>query len=71
MVPLKPLSFEQQGYDNSEYRQGNHLLHHLELHQREWAAVFNEAYPVGGNLCAIFEKRDSPREQDDEQERPA
>ena len=60
MIPLEGLAFEEEGRDDGEDGQGNDFLDDFQLHQIEWTAVFDEADPVGWDLCAIFEERDSP-----------
>ena len=71
MVPLDGLPLEQEGDDNGEDGEGNHLLNYLELHQVEGPAVALEAQAVGRNGKAVLEKGDAPGKEDDEDERPA
>ena len=60
MVPLKRLPLEHDGHQNGEYSKRYHFLDYLQLHKVERASVFRVAYPVGGNLCAVFEECHSP-----------
>ena len=71
MVPLHGLALEKEGDDDGEDGQGDHLLDHLELHQVEGTAVPVEADPVRRDGEAVLEEGDAPREEDDEDERPA
>ena len=71
MVPLEPLSLEHQRHYYSEDGEGDDLLYHFQLHEGEWPAVAVEPYPVCRHLGAVLEKCYSPREQYDEDERPA
>ena len=71
MVPLDGLPLEQEGDDDGEDGEGNHLLDHFELHQIEGTAVSHEADAVGRHGEAVLEKSDSPGKEDDEDERPA
>ena len=65
------ISIEQEGEDDREDGQGDHLLDDLELHQVERTAVAVEADAVRRDGEAVLEEGDAPREQDDEDERPA
>ena len=71
MVPLDRLSLEQEGDDDGEDGQGDHLLDDFQLHQVERTAVAQEADPVGRDGEAVLEEGDAPREQDDEDEGPS
>ena len=71
MVPLERLALEDEHHDNREDRQRNDFLDDLQLHQVERAAVAVETDAVGRDGEAVLEKGDAPREQDDEDERPA
>ena len=70
MVPVEVLTLEKKVGNNGEYHQRNHFLNHLQLHQGEWAAVTLKTNTVGGNLKAVLEKGDGPRETDDGNQRP-
>ena len=70
MVPLQRLTTEEDGRkERKDYKRYN-LLHHFELHQREWASVTRKTYSVGGYLARIFGQGDAPREDDDEPQGP-
>ena len=71
MVPLHGLALEKEGDDDGEDGQGDHFLDHFELHQVEGTAVAVEADPVRRDGEAVLEEGDAPREEDDEDERPA
>ena len=60
MVPLQPLVLEKESNDDREYGKRYHFLYYLELHEVERPSVFFEAYPVGRDLCAVFEKCHTP-----------
>ena len=70
VVPVKCLSFEDQGRKKNKYHEGDDLLDDFQLHEGERSAVLLEADAVGGHLGAIFKKSDAPREKDDADERP-
>ena len=64
MIPLQALPLkEEHGYDG-EHRQRDHFLYNLELEKGERAAVTLKSDPVGRDHEAVFEKGDSPREED-------
>ena len=71
MIPLEGLSFEHYGYYYRKDSQRYHLLHDLQLHKIEGTSVVDETDSVSWNLCTVFEKSDSPREQDDRYQGPA
>ena len=71
MVPLEVLALEEEVDDDGEDGQGDDLLDDLELHEVEGAAVAREADAIGGDSEAVLEEGDSPREKNDEDERPA
>ena len=71
MIPLDGLSLEHEHHDDRENRKGHDLLDHLELKQVEWASVALETDAVGGHGETVFEKRNTPRKQDDHDERPS
>ncbi len=60
MIPLKALAAEKQDGEYGEYRECDHLLDYLELHQGERAAVAVEAYAVCRHLKAVLGKSDEP-----------
>ena len=55
--------------EKDENDQRNHLLNDLQLHQGERSAVALETYTVGGDLQAVLEESDSPREENNENKR--
>lgn len=70
MIPVQAFSFEQERSKYSEDYQSNHFLQDLELDQGERPAVALETNPVGRDLESIFEQGDSPRKQNDREQRP-
>lgn len=62
VVPVQALSLEEYVGDDGENNERHTLLYHLELHQREWAAVATEPDTIGGHLTTVFEESDSPTE---------
>lgn len=62
VVPMQALSLEQHASHNGKDHERHTLLYHLELHQREWAAVATEPDTIGGHLTTVFEESDSPTE---------
>ena len=70
MVPLQRLTFEHHSCEDSKYCKRYHFLDDFQLHQIERTSVVNESYSVCRYLCAIFEECHSPREENDQNERP-
>lgn len=70
MIPLQALTLEKAEYHECEDRERHDFLDHLELDEIEWASIAREAYPIGRDLGAIFEERESPREEYDHEYRP-
>ena len=51
VVPVQLFALEEDGHENGEYREGDHLLNDFQLNQREWTAVFGETnYPTSEAL---------------------
>lgn len=71
VVPLERLAFEEDSYQDSEDRKRDDFLDNFELHQVERSAVTIESDTVGGDLCAVFEKRHAPRKQDYQNQWPS
>lgn len=67
---MKLLSLKEDVGNDAENNEGDDFLYDFKLHQCEWAAVAHETYPVGRHLTTVFKEGDSPREQDDAQQRP-
>ena len=65
VVPLQRLATEEECGEEGEDNQCYNLLHNLQLHEGEWAAVTLETDAVGRYLAGILRKGDSPREDDD------
>ena len=70
VVPLQRLATEEYCGEQCKDYQRYNLLHHFELHQREWASVTRKPYSVGGYLARIFSQSDAPREYYDEPQGP-
>ena len=70
MVPMELLVLENQVGNDGEDNQRDALLDDLELDEVEGTAIVDEADAVGGNLAAVLEEGDHPREGDDEVEGP-
>ena len=71
VVPVDGLALEDEEDDDAEDCEGDDFLDHLELDEVEWTAVLGVADAVGGDCEAVLEESDTPREQDDQDERPA
>ena len=71
VVPVDGLSLEDEQDDYREDGEGDNLLDDFELDEIERAAVLGVADAVGRDGEAVFEERNAPREQDDQDERPA
>lgn len=70
MIPMKLLSLKENGHNDGKYDKRNHLLYYFKLNKTERPATFDEAQAVGWYLAQIFEKRDAPRKEYHENERP-
>ena len=71
VVPVDGLSLEDEEDDDREDRQGDDLLDDLQLDEVERSAVLGVTDAVGGDRQAVLEESYAPREQDDQDERPA
>lgn len=71
MIPTESLVLEGDEREDGEHGERDHLLDDLQLHQREGAAVADEADPVGGNHEGVLEEGDSPGKENDRVKRPA
>ena len=67
---MQVLALEHDVGNDRKDGQRNALLHHLQLYQREGAAVAYEAQPVGGHLAAVLEEGNAPGEDDDAKQGP-
>lgn len=63
VVPLQTLALKHHRSKDRKDYQRDSLLNYLELHEREWAAVFAKTNAVGWHLAHIFCQRDEPRQQ--------
>ena len=66
MVPVQRFPIEIDGDKDSEHRQRDDFLNHLQLHDIERTAVTVKADAVGGNLATVFGQCQQPRHQDDD-----
>ena len=57
MVPVQTLTLEENVGNDGEDDEGYAFLYHLELDQREGAAVVDKANTVGGYLTAVYSKK--------------
>ena len=55
--------------EDDEHHERDHFLYHLELHQAEGPAVTDESDAVSRHLEAVLEESDTPRQQNDKNER--
>ena len=70
VIPMQMGALEHDvGYD-AENGQRDALLNDLQLDEIERTAVFDKTETIGGNLATVFEESDTPREDDDPEERP-
>lgn len=60
MVPVQAFVLEHYVGEDGEHYEGDTLLNHLELNEREGPSVASEADAVGWYLTAIFEEGDEP-----------
>ena len=70
MVPVQSLASEEYGGEYGEDDERDNLLHHFELHQREWSSVAHKTYAVGGYLARVLGQGNAPRKEDDQIEWP-
>lgn len=61
MVPMQTLALEQNAGHDSENHERDTLLYHLELNERERAAIALKSDSIGWHLAAIFEEGYAPR----------
>ena len=71
VVPLDGLALEYECADDGENHKGNAFLKNFQLHQVEGAASKVGTDPVGRNHKTIFEESYSPRDNDNQNQRPA
>lgn len=70
VVPSEPRALKEHIGDDSKYDEADDLLDDLQLNEREGPAIVLEAYAVGRYLAAVFQKGDSPAEDDDTDQGP-
>ena len=70
MIPVELLSLEEEIGNDAEDDKRDDLLNDFQLHQREWPAIADKAYPVGWYLTAVLEEGDCPREKNDTEQWP-
>lgn len=70
MIPVKRLSFKEQGGEDGEHHERDDFLYYLQLDKRERSAVPCEPHPIRRYLKRIFSEGDAPREKDDEVQGP-
>lgn len=70
MVPRKVFALKKEGDDDGEHDERDDFLNHLELDEAERTAVVEQSHAVSGHLAHIFEERNTPREENDHDERP-
>ena len=68
MIPTQ-LHMESNGRETDKDQQRDHFLNHLQLHQRERSSIAFKTDSVGRHLQAVFEKRDTPGQQDHKDQR--
>ena len=71
VVPLYGLALEKEHHYHRKDGERDHLLNNLELKQVEGTSVADKTDTVSRHSKAIFKKCYSPREQDDQYERPS
>ena len=69
MVPLQRLAAEEHDGEDGKDGDGDYLLYHLELHEREGTAITHKTHAVGRYLTGIFKERQEPTDEDDDVER--
>ena len=70
VVPAQVEILKDDERENAEDDERDDLLRHLQLNQREGAAVALEADAVCRHLEAVLQQRHAPREEDDHEQRP-
>lgn len=65
VVPFQGFALEHNVCNKGKHDKAYALLHHLELYQRERAAVALEANAVGWHLATILKEGNAPREGND------
>ncbi len=67
---MERLALEHDHGDYCENGKGDYFLDDLQLEEREWSTITNEADTIAWNLKAILEKCQAPREEDYAYQRP-
>ena len=70
VVPVQVGALEHDVGNDAEYGQRDTFLDDLQLYEVEGATILDEADTVGGNLTAVLQEGDAPREYDDAKEWP-
>lgn len=70
MVPRKVFSLKEDGDDDGEDDERYDFLNHLELDEAERTAVIEQTHAIGGHLTHVFEERNAPRKENDDDKRP-
>ena len=60
VIESELLRLEDRKAENHKDSKCNHLLNHLQLHQREWSAGTDESHSVCRYLKAVLEESDYP-----------
>ena len=69
MIPVKGFATKHYDRKKSEYNKRDNFLNDFKLHQRESPAIAYETIPVGRHLKRVFEQRQEPAEENNENER--
>ena len=64
VIPLQILALEEDDSEDCKDGDGDYLLNHLKLHQRESTSIAYEAHAVGRNLASIFKESQEPADED-------
>ena len=70
VVPTESFRLKHRDHDDGKHGQRDGFLYDFQLDKIEWASVLHGSNTVGGNHEGILEQGDTPRHQDDENERP-
>ena len=71
VIPLKPLAVEHERDDEGKDNERRNFLNHLQLEERERAAVDVGADTIGGHQEAVLNESHSPRSDNYEEKGPA
>ena len=71
MIPSKRLVLKEYQSKNNENNECDHLLNHFQLQKSKGSTMIFKTYSIRGDLKTIFEKGDSPTDQNKNEQTPS